>query len=442
MKKQNKVLVIGGGLAGCESAYQLANRGVEVDLIDIKPSKFTSAHKNPNFAELVCSNSLKSKNLDTASGLLKAELELLDSLIIKTAHKHAVEAGGALAVDRDKFSREVTYIIRSTKNINIVCQEQKDININIPTIIATGPLTTDDLADSLKKLISQDYLYFFDAASPIVTAESIDYNSAFWGSRYQKGGDDYLNCPMTKQEYELFYNELINAKTVQLKSFEGKEVFEGCIPIEIMAKRGIDTLRFGPLRPVGLKDDMGKRPYAVVQLRAENREKTLFNLVGFQTNLTFPEQARVFSLIPALKSAQFVRYGVMHRNTFINAPNCVNEFFQLKNYPNIFIAGQLSGVEGYVESVCSGLIAGVNMYKYINGVSMTKVPQETMTGALINYITTPNVNFQPMNANFGILPPLKERIKDKRARFNQYSQRALAKMCEFCQDCDINDKIS
>lgn len=442
MKKQNKVLVIGGGLAGCESAYQLAKRGVEVDLIDIKPRQFTPAHKNPNFAELVCSNSLKSKNLDTASGVLKAELEMLDSLIIKTAHKHAVEAGGALAVDRDKFSLEVTDIIRSTKNINIVCQEQKDININVPTIIATGPLTTDDLADSLKKLISQDYLYFFDAASPIVTAESIDYNSAFWGSRYQKGGDDYLNCPMSKQEYELFYNELINAKTVQLKSFEGKEVFEGCMPIEIMAKRGIDTLRFGPLRPVGLKDDMGKRPYAVVQLRAENREKTLFNLVGFQTNLTFPEQARVFSLIPALKNAQFVRYGVMHRNTFINAPDCVNEFFQLKNYPNIFIAGQLSGVEGYVESVCSGLIAGVNMYKYINGVSMTKVPQETITGALINYITTPNVNFQPMNANFGILPPLKERIKDKRARFNQYSQRALAKMREFCQDCDINDKIS
>jgi methylenetetrahydrofolate--tRNA-(uracil-5-)-methyltransferase len=442
LKKQNKVLVIGGGLAGCESAYQLAKRGVEVDLIDIKPRQFTPAHKNPNFAELVCSNSLKSKNLDTASGVLKAELEMLDSLIIKTAHKHAVEAGGALAVDRDKFSLEVTDIIRSTKNINIVCQEQKDININVPTIIATGPLTTDDLADSLKKLISQDYLYFFDAASPIVTAESIDYNSAFWGSRYQKGGDDYLNCPMSKQEYELFYNELINAKTVQLKSFEGKEVFEGCMPIEIMAKRGIDTLRFGPLRPVGLKDDMGKRPYAVVQLRAENREKTLFNLVGFQTNLTFPEQARVFSLIPALKNAQFVRYGVMHRNTFINAPDCVNEFFQLKNYPNIFIAGQLSGVEGYVESVCSGLIAGVNMYKYINGVSMTKVPQETITGALINYITTPNVNFQPMNANFGILPPLKERIKDKRARFNQYSQRALAKMREFCQDCDINDKIS
>ena len=441
MKKQNKILVIGGGLAGCESAYQLVKRGIEVDLVDIKPRKFTPAHKNPNFAELVCSNSLKSKSLDTASGLLKAELEMLDSLIIKTAYKHAVDAGKALAVDRDKFSQEVTDIIRTNKNINIICQEQKDIDADIPTIIATGPLTTVDLANSLKKLISQDYLYFFDAASPIVTAESIDYSAAFWGSRYQKGGDDYLNCPMTKQEYERFYNELINAKTAQLKSFEGKEIFEGCMPIEVMAKRGIDTLRFGPLRPVGLKDASGARPYAVVQLRAENREKTLFNLVGFQTNLTFPEQKRVFSLIPALKNAQFVRYGVMHRNTFINAPNCINGFFQLKKHPNIFIAGQLSGVEGYVESVCSGLIAGINMYKYIKGASLISPPQETMTGALINYITAPNDNFQPMNANFGILPPLKERVKDKRARYNEYSKRALEKMRQFCQYCDINDNI-
>lgn len=431
MKKQNKVLVIGGGLAGCESAYQLAKRGVEVDLIDIKPHKFTPAHKNPNLAELVCSNSLKAKNLDTASGLLKAELEMLDSLIIKTAYKHAVEAGGALAVDRDKFSQEITQVISSYPNINIISQEQKDIDTNLPTIIATGPLTMDDLANSLKQLLSQDYLYFFDAASPIVTAESIDYDFAFWGSRYQKGGDDYLNCPMNKQEYEHFYNELINAQTVQLKSFEGKEVFEGCMPIEVMAKRGIDTLRFGPLKPVGLKDATGTRPYAVVQLRAENRDKTLFNLVGFQTNLTFPEQKRVFSLIPALKNAQYVRYGVMHRNTFINAPKCLNEYFQLKDYPNIFVAGQLSGVEGYVESVSSGLIAGINMYKYINNQNMLSLPKETMTGALINFITTPNPNFQPMNANFGILPPLNEHIKDKRARYNQYSQRALSKMRQF-----------
>ncbi|HEY8444304.1 MAG TPA: methylenetetrahydrofolate--tRNA-(uracil(54)-C(5))-methyltransferase (FADH(2)-oxidizing) TrmFO [Clostridia bacterium] len=432
----NKVLVIGGGLAGCESAYQLAKRGVEVDLIDIKPRAFTPAHKNPNFAELVCSNSLKAKGLDTASGLLKAELELLDSLIIKTAYKHSVDAGGALAVDRDKFSEEVTQTIRSIKNINIITQEYKAINTDVPTIVATGPLTTDALAQSLKNLLSQEYLYFFDAASPIVTADSIDYDRAFWGSRYQKGGDDYLNCPMTKEEYELFYNELINAKTVELKSFEGREVFEGCMPIEIMAKRGIDTLRFGPLKPVGLKDSRGARPYAVVQLRAENREKTLFNLVGFQTNLTFPEQKRVFSLIPALKNAQFVRYGVMHRNTFINAPQCVNEFYQLKKYPNIFIAGQLSGVEGYVESVCSGLIAGIFMYKYLRGENLISVPKETMTGALINYITAPNPDFQPMNANFGILPPLKERIKDKKARYVQYSERALSAMREFCQYCN------
>ncbi|HEY8423874.1 MAG TPA: methylenetetrahydrofolate--tRNA-(uracil(54)-C(5))-methyltransferase (FADH(2)-oxidizing) TrmFO [Clostridia bacterium] len=436
MLKKDKVLVIGGGLAGCESAYQLAKRGIKVDLIDIKPRSFTPAHHNPNFAELVCSNSLKAKGLDTASGLLKAELEMLDSIVIKTAYKHAVDAGGALAVDREKFSQEVTQIIRSNPNINIICKEQKEIDTDVPAIVATGPLTTDGLANSLKELLSQDYLYFFDAASPIVTADSVDYDFAFWGSRYQKGGDDYLNCPMTREEYELFYTELVNAKTVELKSFEGKEVFEGCMPIEVMAKRGKDTLRFGPLKPVGLKDPKGERPYAVVQLRAENQEKTLFNLVGFQTNLTFPEQKRVFSLIPALKNAQFVRYGVMHRNTFINAPEVLNQYFQLKKYPNIFIAGQLSGVEGYVESVCSGLIAGIFMYKYLKGESLVNVPKETMTGALINYITSPNSNFQPMNANFGILPPLKEHIKDKKTRYNQYSQRALEAMKEFCQYCN------
>jgi methylenetetrahydrofolate--tRNA-(uracil-5-)-methyltransferase len=434
--RSDRVLVIGGGLAGCESAYQLAKRGIKVDLIDIKPRAFTPAHKNPNFAELVCSNSLKAKGPDTASGLLKAELELLDSIIIKTAYKHSVEAGGALAVDRDKFAQEITEIINSIENINIICQEYKEIDTNIPTIIATGPLTTDGLAENLRKLLSEDYLYFFDAASPIVTADSIDYDSAFWGSRYGKGGDDYLNCPMTKQEYEIFYNELINAKTVELKSFEGKEVFEGCMPVEVMAKRGIDTLRFGPLKPVGLKDSSGARPYAVVQLRAENKEKTLFNLVGFQTNLTFPEQKRVFSLIPALKNAQFVRYGVMHRNTFINAPKCLNQYYQLKDYPNIFIAGQLSGVEGYVESVCSGLMAGIYMSKYLKGEPLAAAPQETMIGALVNYITAPNPNFQPMNANFGILPPLAERIKDKKTRYIQYSERALSAMREFCQYCN------
>jgi methylenetetrahydrofolate--tRNA-(uracil-5-)-methyltransferase len=434
--KGNKVLVIGGGLAGCESAYQLSRRGIEVDLVDIKPRLFTPAHKNPNFAELVCSNSLKAKGLDTASGLLKAELEMLDSVIIKTAYKHSVEAGGALAVDRDKFSQEITEVINSIKNINIICEEFKEIDTGVPAIIATGPLTTDGLANNLRKLLSEDYLYFFDAASPIVTADSIDYNLAFWGSRYGKGGDDYLNCPMNRQEYEIFYNELVNAKTAKLKSFEGKEVFEGCMPVEVMAKRGIDTLRFGPLKPVGLKDSSGERPYAAVQLRAENKEKTLFNLVGFQTNLTFPEQKRVFSLIPALKSAQFVRYGVMHRNTFINAPRCLNQYYQLKDYPNIFIAGQLSGVEGYVESVCSGLMAGIYMSKYLRGEPLLPAPQESMTGALINYITSPNPGFQPMNANFGILPPLKERVKDKKTRYVRYSERALSAMREFCQYCN------
>lgn len=425
MKKGSKVKIIGGGLAGSESAYQLAKRGVEVVLVDIKPKAFTPAHHNPNFAELVCSNSLKAKGHATSSGLLKEELLELDSLIIKTAYDTSVAAGGALAVEREAFSQKITDTIKSMPNINIVCEEYKEIDINAPTIIATGPLTTGDLANSLKNLTDGEHLYFFDSAAPIVTAESIDYDNAFWGSRYQKGGDDYLNCPMNKEQYELFWNELVNAACVELKGFEGKEVFEGCMPIEVMAKRGTDTLRFGPLKPVGLKDKDGNRPYAVVQLRAENNEKTLFNLVGFQTNLKFGEQKRVFSLIPALKNAEFVRYGVMHRNTYINAPKCLNKFFQLKKYPNIFIAGQLSGVEGYVESTASGLIAAINMYKYINDQSMTEVPKYSMIGALIDYITTERKDFQPMNANFGIMPPLDTRFKNKQERYEQYSIRAL-----------------
>ena len=431
MNKLNKVLVIGGGLAGCESAYQLARRGIEIELIDIKPRAFTPAHHNPDFAELVCSNSLKAKSISTSSGLLKEEMSMLDSIVIKTAFNNSVAAGGALAVNRENFSKEITDIIKSINNINVVCKEYKDIDVNIPTIIATGPLTTDSLAKSLSNLINDEHLYFFDSAAPIVTAESIDYNNAFWGSRYQKGGDDYLNCPMDKHQYEFFWNELINASTVELKGFEGKEVFEGCMPVEVMAKRGIDTLRYGPLKPVGLRDKDGNRPYAIVQLRTENNQKSLFNLVGFQTNLKFLEQKRVFSLIPALKNAEFVRYGVMHRNTFINAPKCLNEFFQLKKHPNIFIAGQLSGVEGYVERIASGLIAAINMYKYINGEKMVKVPKNTMIGSIIDYITTPKDNFQPMNANFGIIPPLEERYKDKLQRYEQYSKRALKELSEY-----------
>ena len=431
MNKNTKILIIGGGLAGCESAYQLAKRGIDVELIDIKPRAFTPAHHNPDFAELVCSNSLKAKSPTTSSGLLKEELLTLDSIIIKTAFENSVAAGGALAVERDAFSKNITDILKSMPNINIVCKEYKEIDINVPTIIATGPLTTDNLAMSLKNLTDDEHLYFFDSAAPIVSAESIDYNNAFWGSRYQKGGDDYLNCPMDKEQYELFWNELITASCAELKGFEGKEVFEGCMPVEVMAKRGIDTLRYGPLKPVGLRDKFGNRPYAVVQLRAEDNDKTLFNLVGFQTNLKFGEQKRVFSMIPALKNAEFIRYGVMHRNTYINAPRCLNQFFQLKKFPNLFIAGQLSGVEGYVESTASGLIAGINMYKYLNGDLMPEVPKNTMIGSLINYITTPKDNFQPMNANFGIIPPLDKKYRDKKQRYEQYYIRALEEINKY-----------
>lgn len=431
MNKNTKVLVIGGGLAGCESAYQLARRGIDIELIDIKPRAFTPAHHNPNFAELVCSNSLKAKSPTTSSGLLKEELLILDSIIIKTAFENSVAAGGALAVERDTFSKNITDILKSMPNINIVCKEYKEIDINAPTIIATGPLTTDDLAKSLNNLTDNEHLYFFDSAAPIVTAESIDYNNAFWGSRYQKGGDDYLNCPMDKEQYELFWNELVTASVIELEGFEGKEVFEGCMPVEVMAKRGIDTLRYGPLKPVGLRDKLGNRPYAVVQLRAENNQKTLFNLVGFQTNLKLGEQKRVFSMIPALNNADFVRYGVMHRNTYINAPKCINKLFQLKKYPNIFIAGQLSGVEGYVESTASGLIAAINMYKYIKDENITEVPKNTMIGSLIDYITMPKDNFQPMNANFGIIPPLDQKYRDKLQRNEQYSIRALKEINKY-----------
>ena len=431
MNKNTKILIIGGGLAGCESAYQLAKRGIDVELIDIKPRAFTPAHHNPDFAELVCSNSLKAKSPTTSSGLLKEELLTLDSIIIKTAFENSVAAGGALAVERDAFSKNITDILKSMPNINIVCKEYKEIDINVPTIIATGPLTTDNLAMSLKNLTDDEHLYFFDSAAPIVSAESIDYNNAFWGSRYQKGGDDYLNCPMDKEQYELFWNELITASSAELKGFEGKEVFEGCMPVEVMAKRGIDTLRYGPLKPIGLRDKFGNRPYAVVQLRAEDNDKTLFNLVGFQTNLKFGEQKRVFSMIPALKNAEFIRYGVMHRNTYINAPRCLNQFFQLKKFPNLFIAGQLSGVEGYVESIASGLITGINMYKYLNGDLMPEVPKNTMIGSLINYITTPKDNFQPMNANFGIIPPLDKKYRDKKQRYEQYYIRALEEINKY-----------
>lgn len=405
---QNKTInVIGGGLAGCECAYQLAKHGFKVNLYEMKPIKFSPAHHNTNFAELVCSNSLKSNDLTNACGLLKQELRLLDSLIIKSADLNAVPSGNALSVDREKFSQYITNEIRNNKNIKIINKVVEDINLNDINVIATGPLTDDKLAENLIKLIGEKQLYFFDAVAPIVEKDSLDMSRCFVGNRYgeNESGGDYINCTMSKEEYDVFYNELINAKTIDLKDFENKKVFEGCMAVEIMAKRGYKTLTFGPLKPVGLYDKVHNfKPYAVLQLRKETLNDDLYNMVGFQTNLTFAEQKRVFSLIPALKNANFVRYGVMHKNTYLNAPNCLNKYYQLKNNENIFIAGQLSGVEGYVESVASGMYVALNIISLIENGSHTEFSNKTCIGALPYYITNTSAkNFQPMNANWGII---------------------------------------
>ena len=353
------VNVIGGGLAGCECAYQLSKRGVEVNLYDMKP-KFTPAHKNPNLAELVCSNSLKSNDILTAGGLLKEELRRLDSLLIKMADKCCVPAGSSLSVDRELFSKSITDYLNSLDNVHIISQEITDIDTSVPTIIATGPLTSSALSDSICRLIGQEKLYFFDAIAPIVSFDSIDFDVAYFKDRYDKGGKDYINCPFTKEEYLKFYNELIAGETVKLKDFEDSKVFEGCMPIEVLAKRGEDAIRFGPLKPVGLEDPRtNKTPYAVVQLRRETFENEYFNIVGFQTNLTYSEQKRIFRLIPGLQNAEFLRLGTMHKNTYIQSPKVLNEYYQMKKYPNIFFAGQITGVEGYIESISSGLVPAV-----------------------------------------------------------------------------------
>ena len=448
---QDYITVIGGGLAGCEAAYQIAKRGIKVKLYEMKPVKFSPAHSNTNLAEIVCSNSFKSNLHTNACGLLKEELRMLDSLLIKTADKVAVPAGQALAVDRERFSEEITKQIESLENVEIVREEvgesgNKSLNQLAEdgiVIIATGPLTSDNLSKEIRELTGNEGLHFYDAAAPIIEKESIDMNIAFWGDRYsqERGKDEeieawkeriknssennYINLPMNKEEYEKFWNELVNAEVVELHNFEKREIFEGCMPIEIMAQRGEDCLRFGPLKPVGLKDDNGKRPFAVVQLRKENVNGSLYNLVGFQTNLTFSEQKRVFSLIPALMNAEFVKFGVLHRNSFINAPKILNKDFSIKGYNTLFIAGQLSGVEGYMESTMSGLVAGINLANKLNNKPILVFPPETMVGAIINYLTTKNDNFQPMNANFGILPAIEEKIKDKTERKLQKSKRAL-----------------
>lgn len=423
----DKITVIGAGLAGCEAAMQIANRGIAVDLIEMKPQK-TPAHKSDSFAELVCSNSLKASRVDSAAGLLKQEMRKFSSICMESAEKCSVSAGGALAVDRNAFSGYITKKIKSHPNINVINRVVTELPKDGITVVATGPLTDGELAKNVSEITGSENLSFYDAAAPIVTRESIDFSVAFFASRYGKGTDDYINCPMNKEEYTEFYNALINAESAILSEFDKPiTVYEGCMPVEILAKRGEDSIRFGPLKPVGLKDPRtGHRPWAVVQLRSENKEGTLFNLVGFQTNLKFPEQKRVFSLIPGLQNAEFMRYGVMHRNSFINSPKLLNPDLSFKENPKIFFAGQLSGVEGYMESASSGIIAGINAVKRLKNEPPLILPKYTMIGALLGYITDETVtNFQPMGANFGIIPPLEERIKDKRERYAAFANRSL-----------------
>lgn len=428
MNKQT-VKVVGGGLAGSEAAYQLLKRGYAVDMIEMRPLKTTGAHKTCDLAELVCSNSLKSTEPETASGLLKAELALMDCMLLDAAKQSKVEAGGALAVDRKKFSAKVEERLREFSDFRLIREEFTDFD-DTPTIIATGPLTSDVLCEKLKSISGG--FYFFDAIAPIVT--DIDMNFAFWGGRYGKGAD-YLNLPMEKDEYLAFYDALINAETVKLKDFEGAEVFEGCMPIEVMAKRGVDAIRFGPLKPVGLfHPETGKKYYAVVQLRKENLGGNSFNMVGFQTNLTFGEQKRVFSMIPALKNAEFLRFGVMHKNTYVNSPKLLDKGFRVKGEKPLYIAGQLSGVEGYVESIFSGLIAGVNMARELNGKDIVVPPITTISGALVAHTTACTENFQPMNSNFGILPFID--CKDKKNRKKKYYNRAMCDIMPFVENLD------
>lgn len=445
------ITIIGGGLAGSEAAYQIAKSGIKVKLYEMKPKKFSPAHSSNNLAEIVCSNSFKSNLHTNACGLLKEELRILDSLLIKMADENSVPAGQALAVDREIFSQKVSEKIKNMANIEIVNEEIGDkIHLNDIAkegivIIATGPLTSDLLSKEILELTGNMDLHFYDAAAPIVYKDSVNMDIAFWGDRYdqERSKDeeienwkkrivdvkksDYINLPMNKEEYEKFWNELVKAEVVELHEFEKREIFEGCMPIEVMAKRGIDTLRFGPLKPVGFTDPRtGYRPYAIVQLRQDNTEGTIYNLVGFQTNLKFGEQKRIFSLIPGLEKAEFEKYGVMHRNTYINSTKLLDNTYNFKKNPNIFFAGQITGVEGYVESISSGLVAGLNAINKFKGNSeKVTFGQLTMIGALVKYISTENEKFQPMNANFGILPPLEEKIRDKKLRYEKLADRAI-----------------
>ena len=451
---EKEIIVIGGGLAGCEVAYQIAKRGIKVKLYEMKPYKFSPAHANADLAEIVCSNSFKSNLHTNACGVLKEELRILDSLLIKIADATSVPAGQALAVDREKFAQKVTAEIENNSNIEVIRQEigenglsLKELTKNNIVVIATGPLTSDNLSKEILELTGQEDLHFYDAAAPIISKDSIDFNIAFWGNRYvqerpkeenveewkekikqcKEIDKSYINLPLNKEEYEKFWNELVSAEVVELHQFEKSEIFEGCMPVEVMAKRGVDTLRYGPLKPMGFTDPRtGYRPYAVVQLRQDNEEGTLYNMVGFQTNLKFGEQKRVFSMIPGLENAEFMKYGVMHRNTFINSTKLLDNTYNLKSNNNIFFAGQITGVEGYVESISSGLVAGINAANMVLGESKKQFSKETVIGALAKYISTENEKFQPMNANFGILPELDgEKIRDKKLRYTKLADRAL-----------------
>lgn len=449
------ITVVGGGLAGSEATYQIAKRGIKVRLYEMKPNNFSPAHSNNNLAEIVCSNSFKSNLHTNACGLLKEELRNLDSLLIKVADETAVPAGQALAVDREVFSKKVTETLENMENVEIIRQEIGKDGLSIESIakdgiviIATGPLTSDALSKQILELTGEDDLHFYDAAAPIIFKDSIDMNIAFYGNRYEQerakdedveewktkqkndGDASYINLPMDKEEYEHFGNELVNAEVVELHQFEKREIFEGCMPVEVMAKRGIDTLRYGPLKPMGFTDPRtGYRPYALVQLRQDNKDATIYNIVGFQTNLKFGEQKRVFSMIPGLENAEFAKYGVMHRNTFINSTKLLDRTYQLKKNKNIYFAGQITGVEGYVESISSGLVAGINAVKQLKQEEKIEFSEYTMIGALAQYISTPNEKFQPMNANYGILPELEgKKISDKKLKYGKLSDRALEKL--------------
>ncbi len=431
---KDRVIVIGGGLAGTEAAWRLANEGHKVILYEMRPNKKTPAHKTDKLAELVCSNTLGGMEITTGAGLLKAEMSMLGSLVIEAAKEARVPAGGALGVDRKIFASYITEKIESHPNIEVRRAEVKRVPEDEIVIVATGPLTSEELTEHIRELVGFDTLYFYDAISPIVEAESVDFSKGFWGSRYGKGGDDYFNCVLTEEEYKKFYEELLKAEKVEPKDFEKAVHFEGCLPIEEMARRGYQTLLFGPMKPVGLVDPRtGEQPFAVVQLRRENKEGTLLSLVGFQTKLTYPEQKRVFRLIPALKNAVFVRLGSMHRNTFIQSNRVLTPFLNMRKKENIFFAGQITGVEGYVASAATGILAGINAGRLLEGGDPVVPPAETMLGALVRYITSKEGELQPMNPVFGLLPPLEKKVKDKRKRKEIMAERAINEMREWIE---------